>query len=195
MCNKIILENGGTLMSVLDFYKNQEMCDKAVDTHPFTIKYVPKCYKAQEMCYKAILRCFFLFDSIPDQYKAQEIREIVSCFFISFLIVYCPYKYITQKMSDKAVGDSLAALKLIPDWFVTNKMIKKLYTDLYAGDGLLFFDEDSGDVTFSCNEMGTLSVNLYNVNLDNNFDEDDLHAIILIRLLAWHSKFKKMQST
>ena len=59
MCNKIILENGGTLMSVLDFYKNQEMCDKAVDTHPFTIKYVPKCYKAQEMCYKAILRCFF----------------------------------------------------------------------------------------------------------------------------------------
>ena len=28
-------------------------------------------------------------------------------------------------MCDKPVDDSLAALKLIPDWFVTSKMIKK----------------------------------------------------------------------
>ena len=41
-----------------------------------------------------------------------------------FLIVYCPDKYKTQKMCDKAVDDSLAALKLIPDWFVASKMIK-----------------------------------------------------------------------
>ena len=34
-------------------------------------------------------------------------------------------------MCDKAVEDFLAALKLIPDWFVTSKMIKKLSTDLY----------------------------------------------------------------
>ena len=32
-----------------------------------------------------------------------------------FLIVYCPDKYITYKMCDIAVDDSLAALKLIPD--------------------------------------------------------------------------------
>ena len=30
-----------------------------------------------------------------------------------------------------------------------------------------------------------------NINLDNNFDEDDLDTIILIRLLAWHVKFEK----
>ena len=61
----------------------------------------------------------------------------------------------------------------------------KLYTALYAGDGLLFFDEDSGDVTLYCNEMVILSVNLNNINLDNiNFDEDDPDTIILIRLLA-----------
>ena len=29
-------------------------------------------------------------------------------------------------MCNKAVDDSLAALKLIPDWFVTSKMIKEL---------------------------------------------------------------------
>ena len=31
-------------------------------------------------------------------------------------------------MCDKAVHDSLAALKLISDWFVTSEMIKKLNT-------------------------------------------------------------------
>ena len=44
-----------------------------------------------------------------------------------FLIVYCLDKYITQKICGEAVDDSLAALKLIPDWFVTSKMIKKLF--------------------------------------------------------------------
>ena len=38
--------------------------------------------------------------------------------------------------------------------------------------------------------MGILSVNLNNINHDNNFDKDDLDTNILIRLLACHSKFK-----
>ena len=42
---------------------------------------------------------------------------------VIFLLVYCPDKYKTQRMCDKSVDDSLAALKLIPDWFVTSKMI------------------------------------------------------------------------
>ena len=66
----------------------------------------------------------------------------------------------TQNICDETVEDFLAALKFISGWFVTSKMIKKLYTVLYADDGLLFFDEDSGDVTFCCNEMGILSVSL-----------------------------------
>ena len=72
-------------------------------------------------------------------------------------------------------------------------MIKKLFTAFYADDGLLFFHEDSGDVIFCCNETGILSVNLNKINLDSNFDEDDPDTIILIRFLAWHSKFKKTQ--
>ena len=96
-----------------------------------------------------------------------------------------------QKVCDEAIDDSLAALELIADWFVTSKMIKKLYTALYAGGGLLFFDEDSGDVTLCCNEMDILSVNLNNIDLDNNFDEDDPDTTILVRLLACHSKLKK----
>ena len=34
MCDKAILENGGTLNPVLDCYKNQEKCNKAVDDYP-----------------------------------------------------------------------------------------------------------------------------------------------------------------
>ena len=34
-----------------------------------------------------------------------------------------PYKYITQQMCFEAVDDSLTALKLIPDLFVTIKII------------------------------------------------------------------------
>ena len=35
-------------------------------------------------------------------------------------------------MCDKAVDDSRVALKLIPEWFVTSKMIKRLFTHLHA---------------------------------------------------------------
>ena len=92
-------------------------------------------------------------------------------------------------MCDEAVGDSLAVLKLIRDLFVTSKMIKKLYTALSTDDGLLFFNEDSGDIIFCCDEIGILSVSLNIINLDNNFDEYDPDTIILIKFLPWSSKF------
>ena len=109
-----------------------------------------------------------------------------------FLIVYCPDKYKTQRMCDKAVDDSLAALKLISYWFVTSKMIKKIFTALYADENILYFNEDSGNVVFSCIEMSILNLDLNNSNLDNDFDEGDTDTIILIRLLAWDIKFEKM---
>ena len=159
------------------------MCDKAVDSHLPTIQFVPECYKSQEMCYKAASRCFFVFDSISDQHKTQEICDRV-CSLYAFSILYSPDKYKAQKMCDVAVDDCLAALKLIPDWFFTSNMIKKLFTALYTDSDLLFSDEDSGNVTLCRNEMGILSVNLNNIYLDNNFDEDSSDGIILGRLLA-----------
>ena len=107
------------------------------------------------------------------------------------LIVHCPDKYITQKMCNKAVDDSPVALKLIHDWFVTSKIIKNFFTALYAHENILYFNEDSGNVAFSCNEVGILNIDLNNINLDNNFNEDAPDTIILIRLLACHIKFKK----
>ena len=92
------------------------MCDKTVDTYPSIKKYVPDRCKTQEMCDKANDRWPFVFDSVPNQYK-------------------------TQGMCNKGVDDFLPALKFVPDWFVTGKIIKKLLTVLYADDNILFFDE------------------------------------------------------
>ena len=55
-------------------------------------------------------------------------------------------------MCDKAADNSLAGLNLIPDWFVTSKMIKKHFTPQQADDEILYFNDDSyGNVVFSCN--------------------------------------------
>ena len=107
------------------------------------------------------------------------------------LIVYCSDKYVTQRISDEAVDVSLAELKLIPDWFVTSKMLEKLYTALFTDENTLYFNESSAKVAFCYDEMGILCVSLNNINLDNNFDEDDPDTIIYIRLLSWHIRFEK----
>ena len=80
-------------------------------------------------------------------------------------------------MFTKFVDDFLLALKFVPNWLVTSKMIKKLLTALYVDDNILYFNEDSGDAILSCNKMGILSVDI-NINLDDtNYDEDDPEAI------------------
>ena len=71
-------------------------------------------------------------------------------------------------------------------------MIKKLYNTVFADNDILFFVEDSGNVSFLSDEMGILSVNLDNINLyDGNFYEDDPETIIYVRLLAEHYGYKK----
>ena len=40
MCDKVILENGGTLKSVPNCYINQEMCNKAADSYPHALEFV-----------------------------------------------------------------------------------------------------------------------------------------------------------
>ena len=105
----------------------------------------------------------------------------------------CPDKYIAQRMCDEGVNDFLAALRLIPNWFVARKMIKNRYIALYAYDNIIYFNESSGYVWYFCNEMGILIIDLNNIYLDNNLHEDDPDANILIRVLALHIKFKKRE--
>ena len=39
--------------------------------------------------------------------------------------------------------------------------------------------------------MGTVNIGLNSFNLEDNFDEEDPNTVILLRLLAWHTKFEK----
>ena len=53
-----------------------------------------------------------------------------------------------------------------------------------------FLMRDSGNVTFCCKKMGILTVNLININLDNNIDKHDSDAIILINFWLGIVNFK-----
>ena len=70
-------------------------------------------------------------------------------------------------------------------------MIKEPSTVLYADENILHFDKDSANVVFIYNEMGILDIDLNNIDLDNDFDEDNPGSIVYVRLLAWHIKFDK----
>ena len=166
MCNIAILENGEMLGCLPNRRKIQEMCNKTVDNYAHALEFVPDRYKSKEIC-----------DKIVSENP--------------FMLKYFPDKYMTEKMCDE---EFLPTLHFVPDWFVISKMIKKLFTSFYADENILYFDEDSGNVVFSCNEMDILNINLNNINLDNNFDEDDPGTIIYVGLLAWHAKFEKRKA-
>ena len=56
-----------------------------------------------------------------------------------FMLKYCRDRYEGREMCDKPFDDFLPALKFIPDWFVTSKMIKKLHNALFEEGDKLFF--------------------------------------------------------
>ena len=77
-------------------------------------------------------------------------------------------------MCKAAVDDCLAALKLAPDWYVTSKMFKNLFTAFYADKNIHYFDEYSSNVMLAFNGMGILNVDIINYNPDDtNFNEDN----------------------
>ena len=170
------------------------MCGKTADDNPDGLEYVSNRYKTQEMCNKAINDYSIAIEFVPDRYKSQKMCDRV-VLKSPFSLRYVPNQYKTQKMCRKAVDDCLAPLKFVPYRFVMSKMIKKLFTDLYADENILFFNEDSSNTVFNCNEMGVLNIDLNCINLDdNNFDEDDPDTIIHVRLLSWHTKFEERKA-
>ena len=44
---------------------------------------------------------------------------------------------------------------------------------MYADGKMFYFNEGSGNFVFFYNEIGILNIYIININLDNNFDEDD----------------------
>ena len=99
---KALLENGGTLKSFSDCYKNQEMCNKAADDYPHVLEFVPERFMTPEMCDKAV-------DTYPSTIK------------------FAPDCHKTQDMCNKAVNSCFLDFIL----FLTNTKLKKCVTELF----------------------------------------------------------------
>ena len=109
-----------------------------------------------------------------------------------FVLKHCHDKYKTQKKCDKAVDSYLLALKFVPGWFATSKVIKKLNSAAFSNDDKVSADLDSNFFTFFSNDVGLNSITLDNFNLDdNNFDGCDPKTISHIGLIACHNRFKQ----
>ena len=63
------------------------------------------------------------------------------------MLKYCVDRYKTQEICDKAVDVCLPALKFVPNWFVTNKMLENLDNVLY-NDDIVFVNTDSDNDMF-----------------------------------------------
>ena len=96
---KLFFKNGGTLKSVPDCYKNQQLCDKAVENYPHALEFVPECYKSQKLCNRAVYTHRSTIQFVPECYKTQEIcyKAVHRCFLylILFLININLKKYVT----------------------------------------------------------------------------------------------------
>ena len=98
-------------------------------------------------------------------------------------------------MCNKAVDFYLLALNFLPDWYVTNKIIKKRDNTVFSNDDMIFGDIDSNIFTFFSNDIGFNSINLNNDNLDDdNFDDCDPETINHDRLMAWHKRNKQYKA-
>ena len=114
------------------------MCDKVVLENSGTLKYVPDCYKIQKMCNKVVPRYFIVFDSIPYQYKIQEICELVGSLY-SVLIVHCPDKHKTHRntlilvanctnflLNSIHIDTNPLTVKYVPECYKTRDMCNKV---------------------------------------------------------------------
>ena len=67
----------------------------------------------------------------------------------------------------------LSAYKFVPDWFVTRKMFELLDSALFSNDiHLNYIDFDI--VPFFSDDMDINTIDLNNINFDDNFDDNGL---------------------
>ena len=87
-------------------------------------------------------------------------------------------------MCKEAVNSCLSLLKFVPDWLVTNKVLKDLDNVVFFNDDIVFVNADS-DVTFFSDDMDLD---------DDNFDDDDPETIIHTRLMAGCNRYKQRKA-
>ena len=99
ICDKAILENGGTLESVPYCCKKQQVFDKVVDYYSYVLKFVPDCYMTQKMCDKIVILqtvhhigrnrqnlVTYLGYGVPQNYEKPGFQLVNSTFFAKAVV-------------------------------------------------------------------------------------------------------------
>ena len=79
-----ILENGGTLKSVPDSYKNKQMCCKAFNNSAHISEFVFDCHENQKICNKTLNTYPSAIQFVPEAFKKCEIKLLI--FVLLYLI-------------------------------------------------------------------------------------------------------------
>ena len=107
-----------------------------------------------------------------------------------YMLKYCQDRYKTHKLCEKAVDACLSALKFVVDWFVTPKMLGDLGNTVFFNGDIDLGNVDLGILKLFNEDMDFVNVNLDNVCLDDDFDDDNLDTIYLVKLLACCNRCK-----
>ena len=81
------------------------------------------------------------------------------------------------------------ALKVVPDWFVTNKMVDILNKVVFSNNDIDFNYIDPDIITLFCDDIGINTININIINLDGN--DDNIETMINVKLVTWRSKYKQ----
>ena len=142
----------------------------------------------KKMCDKVITTHSSTTTYVPDRFKTQEMCDkVVDRYFFVFDSV--PDQPKTQEMFDRFVSEESYLIVYCPDRYKTDASAS------YADETIIYFNKNFGAVKFCCNEMGILSADVNDVDLeDSNYDESDPETIFHVRILAWHSKLEKRKA-
>ena len=110
------------------------------------------------------------------------------------MLKYCQDRYKTHKMCEEAVDACLPALKFVVNWFVTPKMLEDLGSTVFFNGDIDLGNVDLGILTLLNDGMDFVNVNLNNVCLDDDFNDDDLDTICLVKLFACCDRYKKCKA-
>ena len=90
--------------------------------------------------------------------------------------------YNSRELCDKAVDAFLPVLKFVPYWFVTSKILKKLYDVVFSNDAIVFVNEYSDNMTFLSDDIGINTIEYNDINFDNDdFGNDNPETVMHVR--------------
>ena len=87
MLCKAILEIGGTLISVLDCYKNKKICNEVFDSYANALEFVSNYYKTLKKCNKAVYISPSAIQLFYECNQSKEMCKVVDACLFVFLIV------------------------------------------------------------------------------------------------------------